>query len=60
MYDRFSAATGADEARLHMFARKQRPYDSIPQPKQLYGNILSELPIQQASSGARLPVRIQI
>ena len=30
MYDRSSAATGVAEARLHMFARKQRPYDSIP------------------------------
>ena len=30
MYDRSSAATGVDEARLHIFARKQRPYDSIP------------------------------
>ena len=30
MYDRSSAATRMDEARLHMFARKQRPYDSIP------------------------------
>ena len=30
MYDRSSSATGVDEARLHMFARKQRPYDSIP------------------------------
>ena len=30
MYDRSSAATDVDEARLHMFARKQRPYDSIP------------------------------
>ena len=30
VYDRSSAATGVDEARLHMFARKQRPYDSIP------------------------------
>ena len=30
MYDRSSASTGVDEARLHMFARKQRPYDSIP------------------------------
>ena len=29
MYDRSSAATGVDEARLHMFARKQRPHDSI-------------------------------
>ena len=29
MYDRSSAATGVDQARLHMFARKQRPYDSI-------------------------------
>ena len=30
MYDRSSAATGVDQARLHMFARKQRPFDSIP------------------------------
>ena len=30
MYDRSSAATGVDGARLHMFARKQRPYNSIP------------------------------
>ena len=30
MYDRSSAATGVDEARLHRFSRKQRPYDSIP------------------------------
>ena len=30
VYDRSSAATGVDEARLHMFARKQLPYDSIP------------------------------
>ena len=29
MYDRSRAATGVDEGRLHMFARKQRPYDSI-------------------------------
>ena len=30
MYDRSSAVTGVDEARLHVFARKQRPYVSIP------------------------------
>ena len=30
MYDRSSAAIGVDGARLHMFARKQQPYDSIP------------------------------
>ena len=30
MYERSSAATGVDEARLHIFARKQRPYNSIP------------------------------
>ena len=29
MYDRSSAATGVDQAMLHMFARKQRPYASI-------------------------------
>ena len=30
MYDRSSAATGVDEARLNLFARKQRSYDAIP------------------------------
>ena len=30
MYDRSSAATGVDEARLHMFVRNQRSYNSIP------------------------------
>ena len=30
MYDRSSAATGVDEARLDLFARKQRAYNSIP------------------------------
>ena len=30
MYDRSSAASGGDEARLPMLAHKQRPYDSIP------------------------------
>ncbi|XP_056134724.1 mucin-5AC [Lampris incognitus] len=30
MYDRSSAATGVDEARPDLFARKQRPYNSIP------------------------------
>ena len=30
MYDRSSLATGVDETRLHMYACKQRPYDSIP------------------------------
>ena len=30
VYDRPSAATGVDEARLHMFARKKRHYDSNP------------------------------
>ena len=30
MYDRSSAATGVDEARLDLFARKQRSYDAIP------------------------------
>ena len=29
IYYRSNAATGVDEARLHMFARKQRQYDSI-------------------------------
>ena len=30
MYERYSAVTGVDKARLYMFARKQRPYLSIP------------------------------
>jgi len=29
-YDKSSAATGVDEARLDLFARKQRSYDAIP------------------------------
>jgi hypothetical protein len=30
VYDRSSAVTSVDEARLDLFARKQRPYNSIP------------------------------
>ncbi|KAJ8402462.1 hypothetical protein AAFF_G00369510 [Aldrovandia affinis] len=30
MYDRSSTAEGVDNARLDMFARKQRPYEAIP------------------------------
>lgn len=30
MYDRSSTATGVDDSRLDMFARKQRPYEAIP------------------------------
>lgn len=30
MYDRSSTAEGIDDARLDMFARKQRPYEAIP------------------------------
>lgn len=30
MYDRSSTAAGVDDARLDMFARKQRPYEAIP------------------------------
>ena len=30
MYDRSSTAEGVDDARLDMFARKQRPYEAIP------------------------------
>jgi len=29
-YDRSSTAEGVDDARLDMFARKQRPYEAIP------------------------------
>jgi len=30
MYDRSNTAKGVDDARLDMFARKQRPYEAIP------------------------------
>ena len=30
MYDRLSTAVSVDEARLDMFARKQRPNEAIP------------------------------
>ena len=30
MYDRSSTVNGVDEARLDLFARKQRPYEAIP------------------------------
>jgi len=30
MYDRSSTAEGVDDARLDMFARKQRPHEAIP------------------------------
>jgi len=30
MYDRFSADTSVNYARLNLFAHKQRPYDAIP------------------------------
>ena len=30
VYDRSSTATGVNNARLDMFARKQRPYKAIP------------------------------
>ena len=30
MYDRSSASTGVNAARLDLFARKQRPYAAIP------------------------------
>ena len=32
MYDRSSSTTSVSHAHLHMFARKQRPYDAIPPP----------------------------
>ena len=47
MYARSSAATGVDEARLHMFACKQRPYDSIP-PTQAALRELAKLADYQA------------
>ena len=36
------------------------PMTPFHQPMQLYGNMLSEVPIKQASYGARIPVPIQI
>ena len=54
MYDRSSAATGVDEARLPTFAASNDHTTPFYQPKQLYGNMLSELPIKQASYWARL------
>ena len=30
MYDRSSADTSVNDARLNLFARKQKPYDAIP------------------------------
>ena len=54
MYDRSSAATGVDEARLHMFARKQRPYDSIP-PTQAALREHAKRPAYQAAHRVKLP-----
>ena len=34
VYDRSSTAEGVDDARLDMFARKQMPYKTFPQPNQ--------------------------
>ena len=39
MYDRSSATDSIDAARLELFARKQRSYDSIPQHKHPLFNI---------------------
>ena len=33
MYNRSSTAEGVDDARLDMFARKQRPYEAIPRTR---------------------------
>ena len=30
MHDRSSTADGVDEARLDLFARKQKPYEAVP------------------------------
>ena len=33
MYDKTTTATGVNDARLELFARKQRSFDSIPPTK---------------------------
>ena len=38
MYNRSSTAATMDEVSLDMLARKQRPYEAIPQLEQLYSN----------------------
>ena len=42
MYDRYSAATGADKARLDMLARKQRSYyyDALPPTRAAYQSVI--------------------
>jgi len=42
MYDRSSADVSVNDARLNLFARKQRPYDAIP-PTQSALKLLSKL-----------------
>ncbi|KAG0722278.1 hypothetical protein GWK47_006094 [Chionoecetes opilio] len=56
MYDRSSAATGVDEARLDLFAPKQRAYNSIP-PTQAALREHAKRAAYQA--GARQPSPIQ-
>ena len=55
MYDQSSTAATVDEARLDLFARKQRPYEANPPPKLLFPNTLSVLPTRQVVCGARQP-----
>ncbi|KAJ8377441.1 hypothetical protein AAFF_G00259990 [Aldrovandia affinis] len=51
MYDRSSTAEGVDDARLDMFARKQRPYEAIPPTRSALKQHVSVLPTRRAASG---------
>jgi len=51
MYDRSSTAEGVDDARLDMFARKQRPHEAIPPTRGALLQHTKVLPIRQAAAG---------
>ena len=53
MYDRSSAATSVNDARLHLFARKQRPYDAIPPTSAALKEHIKVQPTKQELSGAK-------
>ena len=59
MFDRSSAATGVDGARLDLFARKQRPYNSIPPTQAALREHAKRVAYQAGSSGARQPSPVQ-
>ncbi|CAM1320017.1 Uncharacterised protein at_DN1212 [Pycnogonum litorale] len=59
MYDRSSAATGVGESRLDLFARKQRPYNSIPPTQADVREHAKRAAYQAGIIGARQPSPIQ-